>query len=224
MNEQSCLRANWSLMNPRMSVAVRAAREAGALLRSMLGTDLSVRSKDVLTNLVTEADTRSEALIRSIIADAFPDDAILGEETGATGDDRAGRWIVDPLDGTTNYAHGYRCFCVSIAYERDGAVERRRDAGDLERAPGRRDGRQARARALLLRRGLTAHARGDEALEGRQGGSHRRRQHGHQLGPDAERHVAGVLVRRPAGAHCRRRYRRGPTTKGPCSAAEPCSP
>ena len=110
-------------MNPRMPVAVRAAREAGALLRSMLGTDVSVRSKDVRTDLVTEADTQSEALIRRIIAQTFPDDAILGEETGATGDVRNGRWIVDPLDGTTNFAHGYRCFCVSIAYELDGAVE-----------------------------------------------------------------------------------------------------
>jgi len=110
-------------MNPRIPVAVRAAREAGALLRSMLGTDLSVRSKDVRTNLVTEADTRSEALIRRIVAQAFPDDAFLGEESGPSGEVRNGRWIVDPLDGTTNFAHGYRCFCVSIAYERDGAVE-----------------------------------------------------------------------------------------------------
>jgi len=110
-------------MNQRSSVAIRAAREAGALLRSMLGTDLSIRSKDVSTDLVTAADVRSEALIRRIIAQHFPGDAVLGEESGSTGDARRGRWIVDPLDGTTNYAHGYRCFCVSIAYEQDGVVE-----------------------------------------------------------------------------------------------------
>jgi myo-inositol-1(or 4)-monophosphatase len=110
-------------MKSRMSVAEAAAREAGALLRSMLGTDVSVRSKDVRTNLVTEADTRSEALIRRIIGESFPGDAILGEETGATGDASEGRWIVDPLDGTTNYAHGYRCFCVSIAFEQAGTIE-----------------------------------------------------------------------------------------------------
>jgi myo-inositol-1(or 4)-monophosphatase len=110
-------------MTSRLSVAVRAAREAGALLRSMLGTDIAVRSKEVRTDLVTEADVRSEALVRSIIREAFPDDAILGEESGATGDDRTGRWLVDPLDGTTNYAHGYRCFCVSVAYEHEGVVE-----------------------------------------------------------------------------------------------------
>jgi myo-inositol-1(or 4)-monophosphatase len=106
-----------------MEVAENAAREAGALLRSMVGTDLSVRAKDVRTDLVTEADTRSEALIRRIIAEDYPGDAVLGEEAGMIGDPGHGRWIVDPLDGTTNYAHGYRCFCVSIAYELAGAVE-----------------------------------------------------------------------------------------------------
>src|SRR5437660_4714447 len=110
-------------MNPRMTVALRAARESGALLRSMLGTDFAVRAKDVRSNLVTEADTRSEALIRSVIGEAFPDDAILGEELGTTGVASGERWIVDPLDGTTNYAHGYRCFCVSIAFEREGSVD-----------------------------------------------------------------------------------------------------
>lgn len=106
-----------------MDVASRAAREAGALLRSMLGTEMDIRSKDVRTNLVTEADTKSEALIRSILADAFRGEAFLGEETGSSGDASRGRWIVDPLDGTTNYSHGYRCFCVSIAFERAGLVE-----------------------------------------------------------------------------------------------------
>jgi myo-inositol-1(or 4)-monophosphatase len=107
----------------RMDVASRAAREAGALLRRMLGTEMHVSSKDVRTNLVTEADTKSETLIRSMLSDAFHGEAFLGEETGASGDPSRGRWIVDPLDGTTNYAHGYRCFCVSIAFERAGVVE-----------------------------------------------------------------------------------------------------
>lgn len=82
-----------------------------------------MRSKDVRSNLVTEADTQSEQLIRSIIAAQFPDDAVLGEEAGQLGADTKHRWIVDPLDGTTNYAHGYRCFCVSIAYEHEGVVD-----------------------------------------------------------------------------------------------------
>ena len=107
----------------RFALARRAAREAGALLRAKLGTHIGVRAKDVRTNLVTEADTQSEALIRSLIASLFPEDVVLGEEAGVTGNDASCRWIVDPLDGTTNYAHGYRCFCVSIAIERDGIVE-----------------------------------------------------------------------------------------------------
>lgn len=82
-----------------------------------------VRSKDVRANLVTEADTQSEALIRSIIRKKFPEDTILGEEAGLSGENSPNRWIVDPLDGTTNYAHGYRCFSVSIAFEREGIVE-----------------------------------------------------------------------------------------------------
>lgn len=84
---------------------------------------MAVRSKDARTNLVTEADTASEALIRRMIGETFGGDAVLGEEAGSQGDATRGRWLVDPLDGTVNFAHGYRCFCVSIAYERDGAVQ-----------------------------------------------------------------------------------------------------
>ncbi len=111
------------MIDGRLSVARGAARDAGALLRAKLGTHLAVRSKDVRSNLVTEADTQSEALIRSIIAAAFPGDGVLGEEAGRSGGDSAHLWIVDPLDGTTNYAHGYRCFCVSIAFALHGVVE-----------------------------------------------------------------------------------------------------
>ncbi len=110
-------------LGDRMATASRAARAAGALLREKLGTDIGVRSKDLRSNLVTEADTQSEALIRRMIADEFPADALLGEESGASGNDELARWIVDPLDGTTNYSHGYRCFCVSIAFELGGVVQ-----------------------------------------------------------------------------------------------------
>ena len=107
----------------RLETARNAAREAGVLLRAKLGTHMTVRSKDVRSNLVTEADTQSETLIRGLIAASFPTDVVLGEETGASAGDVRRRWIVDPLDGTTNYAHGYRCFCVSIAFELEGTVE-----------------------------------------------------------------------------------------------------
>jgi myo-inositol-1(or 4)-monophosphatase len=118
------LRSNVLRLNEkRFELGRKAAREAGALLRAKLGTHIGIRSKDVRTNLVTEADTQSEALIRWIIARDFPEDTILGEEAGTSGKDIGHRWIVDPLDGTTNYAHGYRCFCVSIAFELAGVVE-----------------------------------------------------------------------------------------------------
>jgi myo-inositol-1(or 4)-monophosphatase len=109
-------------MDQRLHTAERVARAAGALVRDMLGSHMQIHAKDVRSNLVTEADTRSEALIRQMIADEFPADTVLGEEGGTTTGSGTGRWIVDPLDGTTNYAHGYRCFSVSIAFEKDGVV------------------------------------------------------------------------------------------------------
>ncbi len=105
-----------------LAVAEAAARDAGELLRSKLGTHIEVRSKGLRSNLVTEADTESEAIIRTAIAQTFPDARILGEETGESGTASRGRWIVDPLDGTTNFAHGYPIFSVSIAYEFDGEL------------------------------------------------------------------------------------------------------
>lgn len=105
-----------------LAVAEHAARGAGELLRSKLGTHIAVRSKGLRSNLVTEADTESEAIIRNVIAQTFPDDRILGEEAGESGSPSRGRWIVDPLDGTTNYAHAYPLFGVSIAYEYDGEL------------------------------------------------------------------------------------------------------
>ena len=73
-------------------------------------------------NLVTEADRRSEKVILNIIKDNYPDHRILAEETGESGSSSSFKWIIDPLDGTTNYAHGYPCFCVSLAVEHEGEV------------------------------------------------------------------------------------------------------
>ena len=73
-------------------------------------------------NLVTEADRQSEEVILSIIKDNYPDHHILAEETGESGNSSPFKWIIDPLDGTTNYAHGYPCFCVSLAIEYEKEV------------------------------------------------------------------------------------------------------
>ncbi len=83
---------------------------------------VSVRKKG-RTNLVTEVDEKVQKAIIKEIKKNFPDDAILAEEGDfSTTRSAKRRWIIDPLDGTTNFAHGYPCFCVSVAFEEDGIV------------------------------------------------------------------------------------------------------
>jgi myo-inositol-1(or 4)-monophosphatase len=98
------------------------ARDAGALLRERLDGPREIAEKHA-HDLVTDADRASEALIVARIGAAFPSASILGEESGVHAGSGDERFIVDPLDGTTNYAHRYPLFCVSIAYERAGVVE-----------------------------------------------------------------------------------------------------
>ena len=106
-----------------LELAVRVAHEAGAGLREAFGGVLAVSSKSTPTDLVSEADVATEALIREQLIAARPDDAIMGEE----GVDRPGtsglQWVVDPLDGTVNFLYGIPQWCVSIAVEdADGGV------------------------------------------------------------------------------------------------------
>jgi myo-inositol-1(or 4)-monophosphatase len=103
-------------------VAVDAARAAGRLLRDELSGVRRIAYKGAPTNLVTEMDRRAEAEILGRLRDTFPDDAILSEEAGAAGGRSGRRWIVDPLDGTTNYAHGLPLFGVSIALEAERRI------------------------------------------------------------------------------------------------------
>jgi myo-inositol-1(or 4)-monophosphatase len=110
------------MADPLLEVAVDAARRAGALLLERLGTLRTIDYKGSPSNIVTEMDRQAEALIVGCIARRFPDHAILAEEGGARAGRASHRWIVDPLDGTTNYAHGMPFFAVSIALEIDGAV------------------------------------------------------------------------------------------------------
>ena len=110
-------------MTEPLLVALDAARSAGKLLREALGGPRRIDYKGHPTNLVTEMDRRSESLIVERIRAAFPDHAILGEEGGARAGTSGYRWLIDPLDGTTNYAHGVPIFAVSVALERSGQVE-----------------------------------------------------------------------------------------------------
>ena len=103
-----------------LAVAKRAAKEAGKILLSYMGKLEHVEYKG-RRDPVSEADKASEKRIAEIIREAFPAHGFLAEEkTSWTGKDKSARWIVDPLDGTVNYAHGYPHFSVSIAFERDG--------------------------------------------------------------------------------------------------------
>src|SRR5262245_3893538 len=103
-------------------VAVDAATRAGALLMAHVGEPRRIAWKQGPTDLVTEMDRRAESLIVDAIRARFPHHSILAEERGIVAGGRSHRWIVDPLDGTTNYAHGLPIFAVSIALEIDDAV------------------------------------------------------------------------------------------------------
>ena len=108
-----------------LNFAIQTAREAGKILADKFGRALQVSNKGDI-DLVTEADIAAERLIVERIRSYHPRHAILTEESGdvvSLGD--AGseyKWVIDPLDGTTNYAHGYPVFCVSIALEHEGRV------------------------------------------------------------------------------------------------------
>jgi len=103
-------------------VAIRAARAAGRIHLKRLN-HIHVARKSNAIDLVTEADREAEAAAIAVLQRAFPAHAILAEESGASTITSEHRWIIDPLDGTTNFAHGYPHFCVSIAYERRGKVQ-----------------------------------------------------------------------------------------------------
>jgi myo-inositol-1(or 4)-monophosphatase len=105
-----------------LALAMRLAREAGAIQRAGYEAEHEIATKSQLVDLVTEVDRACEAHIVQTLARERPHDSVLAEE--GSGTERANashRWVIDPLDGTTNYAHGYPRFAVSIAVERDGA-------------------------------------------------------------------------------------------------------
>ena len=108
-------------MQNYLEVAVRAAREAGGLQRERLWSEHRVEFKGEI-NLVTEVDRESEALIVGMLRESFPDHDILAEENDYGSTQSGCKWIIDPLDGTTNYAHGFPWFGVSIALEVEGEI------------------------------------------------------------------------------------------------------
>jgi myo-inositol-1(or 4)-monophosphatase len=111
------------LIDDALAVAHAAADAAARIHRGHVGATLDITTKSTATDLVTEVDRLSEIAIREVIAQHFPTHIVLGEEAGEAGGDTRYRWIVDPLDGTVNYAHGFPFYAVSIALEVDGLVE-----------------------------------------------------------------------------------------------------
>ncbi len=109
-----------------LNFAIQTAQEAGRILAERFGRTIRIDHKGDI-DLVTEADLAAEHLIVERIRNYYPRHAILAEESGSSatlyeGQEGQWRWIIDPLDGTTNSAHGYPCFCVSIALERAGQL------------------------------------------------------------------------------------------------------
>lgn len=110
-----------------LDFAIQTARDAGRVLAERFGRKIEISNKSEL-DLVTESDLASERLIIDRIRTYHPRHSMLAEESGLNevrdhGKQSDWRWIIDPLDGTTNYAHGYPCFCVSIGLEHNGRLE-----------------------------------------------------------------------------------------------------
>lgn len=106
-----------------LNFAVETARAAGQLLLEKFGRVTVSKKGDI--DLVTEADLASEQMVIELIRSHYPKHSILAEESGdaiVLGGDQKWKWIIDPLDGTTNYAHGYPCFAVTLALEHDGEL------------------------------------------------------------------------------------------------------
>lgn len=101
---------------------IKAALAAGTLIKEKINSKFLIEHKEGPNNLVTEVDKASEALIMKIIREEFPDHFILSEEIGALEMDSPYKWIIDPIDGTVNFANGIPLCCVSIAVEKDGVI------------------------------------------------------------------------------------------------------
>ena len=108
-------------MDDFMQVAREAALKAGGILRENIGGTREITLKGDI-NLVTEMDKRSERTVVETLLAAFPGHAVIAEEGTNIRNNSDYTWIIDPLDGTTNYAHGYPCFSVSIALEHKGEI------------------------------------------------------------------------------------------------------
>jgi myo-inositol-1(or 4)-monophosphatase len=106
-----------------LNIAIEAAKEAGKFLKYSIGRVRNIEiKKGEERNLVSEIDKASEEKIIGIIKRHYPHHAILAEESGGSNTNSEYKWIIDPLDGTTNFIHGLPIYCVTIAIERKGEL------------------------------------------------------------------------------------------------------
>jgi myo-inositol-1(or 4)-monophosphatase len=112
-------------MHPMLNTAVKAARQAGSIImRSARDLDILTVTKKRHNDFVTEVDKAAEAAIIETLLKAYPGHAILAEESGVSGgsEDAEFKWIIDPMDGTTNFIHGFPQYCVSIGLMHRGII------------------------------------------------------------------------------------------------------
>nr|WP_294840316.1 inositol monophosphatase family protein [uncultured Methylotenera sp.] len=110
-------------MHPMLSIAVKAAREAGRIINRAshdVGS-ISIQTKDY-NDFVSEVDRSAEQAIIDVLKDAYPDHGFWGEESGHDNHEADNIWIIDPLDGTTNFLHGFPQYCISIALQQKGVL------------------------------------------------------------------------------------------------------
>ena len=111
-------------MHPMLNVAVKAARRAGTVInRASLNLERLQVDRKQHNDFVTEVDRQAEAAIIETLSDAYPSHGFLAEETGAQNADAEFVWIIDPLDGTTNFIHGFPQYAVSIALSVSGVIQ-----------------------------------------------------------------------------------------------------
>ncbi len=110
-------------MHPLLNIAVRAARRAGSIINraSLDGGGLKVRAKQA-RDFVTQVDDAAEQAILDVVRKAYPAHGFLAEESGASAGSEEYVWVIDPLDGTTNFIHGFPHYCVSIGIQHRGAL------------------------------------------------------------------------------------------------------
>ncbi|WP_068636649.1 inositol monophosphatase family protein [Thauera butanivorans] len=111
-------------MHPTLNIAVKAARRAATVInRASTQLDLLTVQSKTPNDFVTEVDRAAEQAIIDVLREAFPGHGILAEESGESGPESEYNWIIDPLDGTTNFIHGFPQYAVSIAQTRNGVLE-----------------------------------------------------------------------------------------------------